>query len=94
MAVATSKSFDIDEATGTVIGTSDDNVKKITTGPSEVEFFDKYDSASSVVKALTELGVEKSRLKAVGYGESKPIASNETVEGKAENRRVHAVMTK
>lgn len=50
--------------------------------------------AASVVKALTELGVEKSRLKAVGYGESKPIASNETVEGKAENRRVHAVMTK
>ena len=50
--------------------------------------------AASVVKALTELGVEKSRLKAVGYGESKPIASNETEEGKAENRRVHAVMTK
>lgn len=50
--------------------------------------------AASVVKALTELGVEKSRLKAVGYGESKPIASNETVEGRAENRRVHAVMTK
>ena len=61
---------------------------------------DKYNQklserrAASVVKALTELGVEKSRLKAVGYGESKPIASNETVEGKAENRRVHAVMTK
>ena len=53
MAVATSKSFEIDEATGTVTGTSDDNVKKITTGPSEVEFFDKYDSASSVVKALS-----------------------------------------
>ena len=50
--------------------------------------------AASVVKALTELGVEKSRLKAVGYGESKPIASNETAEGRAENRRVHAVMTK
>ena len=50
--------------------------------------------AASVVKALTDLGVEKSRLKAVGYGESKPIASNETVEGRAENRRVHAVMTK
>ncbi|WP_313956862.1 OmpA family protein [Aliarcobacter cryaerophilus] len=61
---------------------------------------DKYNQklserrAASVVKALTELGVEKSRLKAVGYGESKPIASNETVEGRAENRRVHAVMTK
>lgn len=50
--------------------------------------------AASVVKALTELGVEKSRLKAVGYGKSRPIASNETAEGRAENRRVHAVMTK
>jgi len=50
--------------------------------------------AASVVKALTELGVEKSRLKAVGYGKTRPIASNETEEGRAENRRVHAVMTK
>ena len=50
--------------------------------------------AASVVKALTDLGVEKSRLKAVGYGKSRPIASNETAEGRAENRRVHAVMTK
>ncbi|MCT7496092.1 OmpA family protein [Aliarcobacter cryaerophilus] len=50
--------------------------------------------AASVVKALTELGVEKSRLKAVGYGKTRPIASNETAEGRAENRRVQAVMTK
>ena len=50
--------------------------------------------AASVVKALTDLGVEKSRLKAVGYGKSRPIASNETAEGRAENRRVHAVMAK
>lgn len=61
---------------------------------------DKYNQklserrAASVVKALTELGVEKSRLKAVGYGKTRPIASNETAEGRAENRRVHAVMTK
>lgn len=61
---------------------------------------DKYNQklserrAASVVKALTDLGVEKSRLKAVGYGKSRPIASNETAEGRAENRRVHAVMTK
>ena len=50
--------------------------------------------AASVVKALTDLGVEKSRLKAVGYGKTRPIASNETAEGRAENRRVQAVITK
>ncbi|WP_198305671.1 OmpA family protein [Arcobacter vandammei] len=50
--------------------------------------------AASVVKALNGLGVEKDRLKAVGYGKSKPVASNETAEGRAENRRVQAVMVK
>lgn len=50
--------------------------------------------AASAVKALTDLGVDKNRLKAVGYGKNQPIASNETAEGRAENRRVHAVMTK
>jgi PKD repeat protein len=51
MAVATSKAMEIDE-TGNVTGSSDDSVKKISTGPSEVEFFDKYDSAAKIVKAL------------------------------------------
>ncbi len=50
--------------------------------------------AASVVKALNGLGVEKNRIKAVGYGKSKPVASNETAEGRAENRRVQAVMVK
>lgn len=50
--------------------------------------------AASVVKALVELGVEKERINAVGYGETRPVASNETVEGRAENRRVQAVMVK
>ncbi|MGJ0320933.1 OmpA family protein [Aliarcobacter cryaerophilus] len=50
--------------------------------------------AASAVKALTDLGVDKNRLRAVGYGKTRPIASNETAEGRAENRRVHAVMTK
>src|SRR5574344_766675 len=50
--------------------------------------------AASAVKTLTDIGVEKSRLKAVGYGKTRPIASNETAEGRAENRRVQAVITK
>ena len=50
--------------------------------------------AASTVKALKDLGVEESRIKAVGYGETKPVASNTTKEGKAQNRRVEAVMNK
>jgi outer membrane protein OmpA-like peptidoglycan-associated protein len=44
--------------------------------------------ANSVKKYLVEHGVDGSRLSTVGYGESRPIASNETREGRALNRRV------
>jgi OOP family OmpA-OmpF porin len=49
--------------------------------------------AESVKNYMTEkFGIEASRLKAVGYGLSKPIASNATAAGKAKNRRVEAVV--
>ena len=49
---------------------------------------------ADAVKAMlvTRFGIEASRLSAVGYGELKPIASNGTAEGRAQNRRVVAVM--
>lgn len=50
--------------------------------------------ATATVNALKALKVDASRIKAVGYGETKPVATNSTVEGKAQNRRVEAVMTK
>jgi len=50
--------------------------------------------AASAVKALIDLGIDSSRLKSMGYGETKPIATNDTVEGRAENRRVTAVIDK
>lgn len=43
--------------------------------------------AQSVVSYLIEHGILKDRLVAKGYGESKPIASNKTEEGKQMNRR-------
>jgi outer membrane protein OmpA-like peptidoglycan-associated protein len=46
------------------------------------------DRANSVKNFLISQGVSPLRIKAVGYGYSKPIASNETDEGKALNRRV------
>jgi len=44
--------------------------------------------ADAVRNAMIELGVAPERLTARGYGESKPIATNSTKEGRAENRRV------
>jgi OmpA-OmpF porin, OOP family len=44
--------------------------------------------ADSVREHLVEQGVPAARLVAKGYGESMPIESNETVAGRAKNRRV------
>ncbi|UUL81560.1 OmpA family protein [Sphingomonas qomolangmaensis] len=44
--------------------------------------------AVSVADYLTQRGVASARMATRGYGESQPIASNETEEGRAENRRV------
>jgi OOP family OmpA-OmpF porin len=41
---------------------------------------------------VEKFGISADRLKAVGYGESKPIATNDTAEGRQLNRRVQAVM--
>ncbi len=44
--------------------------------------------AARCVEKLIELGVETHRLTSVGYGQTKPIASNKTPKGRALNRRV------
>jgi len=44
--------------------------------------------ASSVVDYLTEKGVDAGRLDSTGYGELNPLDSNNTKEGRANNRRV------
>lgn len=47
--------------------------------------------ARSVVAALTNQGIETRRLRAVGFGQDKPIAENSTDSGRAQNRRVELV---
>lgn len=44
--------------------------------------------ANSVMKYLSTKGVEATRMTAIGYGESSPVATNETPEGRKQNRRV------
>lgn len=44
--------------------------------------------AASVAEVLLSEGVAFERIAAEGYGESRPVASNDTAEGRAQNRRV------
>lgn len=48
--------------------------------------------ANAVRDYLVSKGVSASRLSARGYGESRPVASNDTEEGRAENRRTELVV--
>jgi outer membrane protein OmpA-like peptidoglycan-associated protein len=48
--------------------------------------------ATSVSSYLAAQGVSAQRLITVGYGETRPIASNDTVEGRQQNRRVEITL--
>jgi len=48
--------------------------------------------ASAVLNALVSLGVDESRFTSAGMGEDFPIASNETEEGRRQNRRVDVIL--
>ena len=48
--------------------------------------------ADAVQEYLSGHGIETSRLIAIGYGETRPIDTNETPEGRARNRRVEFII--
>jgi outer membrane protein OmpA-like peptidoglycan-associated protein len=59
-----------------------------STGASEYNQALSERRAQAVMAYLTEGGISRSRLQAIGFGESRPIADNGTDAGRAENRRV------
>ncbi|MFH1665291.1 MAG: OmpA family protein [Candidatus Omnitrophota bacterium] len=48
--------------------------------------------ATNVLYYLEKQGVSPSKLSATGYGEHRPVASNDTIQGRAKNRRVEIVI--
>ena len=49
--------------------------------------------ATDVVRYLAAQGVPANELSAQGFGDSRPVASNDTPQGRAKNRRVEIVIT-
>ena len=52
------------------------------------------DRANSVRVELEKMDIDKDRLEAEGYGQTHPVASNDTEEGRAQNRRISIRVTK
>lgn len=48
--------------------------------------------ASSVLRMLVDSGLDPTRMAAIGFGEYRPIADNDTAEGRRQNRRVAIVV--
>ena len=51
-----------------------------------------YRRAQSVVAKLSQAGVPRGQMQVVGYGEGKPIATNNSDAGRARNRRVEIIV--
>lgn len=82
------------------LGTLSPDEKVIIEGYTDARGSDELNQKLSEERAwavksfLVSHGIEASRLEAMGYGESAPIATNSTAEGRANNRRVEIVIEK
>ena len=80
---------------------TDEDIKMIEiSGHTDNEGSDLYNQklsegrAAAVIAYLASKGVLADRMKAVGYGESRPVDSNQTEAGRAQNRRVEFTLIK
>jgi outer membrane protein OmpA-like peptidoglycan-associated protein len=89
-----SKSFKMLNQIAAVLASRADLKKIRVEGHTDSKGSDEYNldlskrRAASVLNYLVGKGVASERLVSEGYGESRPIASNDTSKGRAENRRV------
>jgi outer membrane protein OmpA-like peptidoglycan-associated protein len=79
----------------------EEDIKQIEiSGHTDNEGTDAYNQklsegrAASVVSYLASQGIKPERMLAVGYGESRPVDTNKTDEGRAQNRRVEFTLIK
>ena len=63
-----------------------------STGPAEYNMALSEKRARSVASYLKTRGIVDARFEIIGFGEQYPIASNETREGRAQNRRVELTL--
>ena len=75
------------------------NVRIIIEGHTDSFGTDEYNRELSMRRAaavktyfVSEEGMEESGIESTGFGESRPIATNDTEEGRAENRRVEIII--
>ena len=59
-----------------------------STGSAEMNLKLSQNRAASVLEYFVSNGIERTRLSCRGFGMEKPIASNDTIDGRAKNRRV------
>jgi outer membrane protein OmpA-like peptidoglycan-associated protein len=82
----------LDEAVRTLQEAGD--IRVAVEGHTDSRGTDQYNQGLSIRRAqavadyLTARGIARSRLQVDGYGESRPVASNDTDDGRAQNRRV------
>lgn len=64
------------------------------TGSAELNQKLSGERATSVKKELVTMDIEADRIEAEGYGDTHPVATNDTEEGRAQNRRISIRVTK
>ncbi|WP_215403774.1 OmpA family protein [Vibrio gigantis] len=74
------------QSTVVVVGHTD------STGAAEYNMMISKKRAAAVAAYIEEQGIEAERITATGEGEENPVASNDTAEGRAQNRRVDATI--
>ena len=65
-----------------------------STGDAEANKKLSVDRAEAVKALLVAGGVDGARITTAGWGQEKPIASNDSEDGRAKNRRTELIVTK